>query len=274
MSAVSHDKTPSRSLPTIDAPKGHTMSEELSGKTALITGSTSGIGRAIADTFATLGAHVIVTGRDTNRGDAAVAEIRATGAQADFIVADLNDLSNIGALGAKALEIGGGRVDILVNNAGIYPFTPVSDVTEEAFDQVYDTNVKAVFFLTQALLPAMVEHGDGAIVNFSTGLANRGVAGGSVYSSSKGAIESLTRAWAAEFGPSGVRVNTISPGVIITPGTDAVGSGVFELIKGDPAGRPGQPDDVALAVAFLVTDASRYLHGITLPVDGGALAAL
>jgi NAD(P)-dependent dehydrogenase (short-subunit alcohol dehydrogenase family) len=112
------------------------------------------------------------------------------------------------------------------------------------------------------------------VVNFSTGLATMGVAAGSVYSSSKGAVESLTRAWAAELGPSGVRVNAISPGVIITPGLDAVGPNILDLIKGDPAGRPGQPEEVAGGVAFLVSDAASYIHGIVLAVDGGALATL
>jgi NAD(P)-dependent dehydrogenase (short-subunit alcohol dehydrogenase family) len=246
----------------------------LAGKTALITGSTSGIGRATADTLAALGAHVIVSGRDTARGGAAVGEIRAAGGRADFVAADLGDSASVRTLAERALEIGGGRVDILVNNAGVYPFAPLADVTEDAFDQVYAVNVKALFFLTKALTPAMVEHGDGAVVNFSTGLANMGVAASSVYSSTKGAVESLTRAWAAELGPSGVRVNAISPGVIVTPGLDAVGPGILELIKGDPAGRPGQPEEIASSVAFLVSGAASYIHGVVLPVDGGALATL
>lgn len=250
------------------------MSTELAGKTALVTGSTSGIGRATADALAALGAHVIVSGRDAGRGATAVAEIRAAGGTADFLAADLSDMGSVQTLATQALAIGDGHVDILVNNAAIYPFAPLVDVTEAEFDRVFDTNVKALFFLTKALVPAMIDRGDGAIVNFSTGLANMGVAGGSVYSSSKGAVESITRAWSAELGPSGIRVNAISPGVIITPGTDAVGSGVLEFIKGDPAGRPGQPDEIATAVAFLVSDASRYIHGVVLPVDGGALAAL
>ncbi len=250
------------------------MSPELTDKTALVTGSTGGIGQAAAEAIATLGARVIVSGRDPGRGQAVAASIRERGGEAHFLPADLTDPAQVRTLAADALSLGDGRVDILVNNAGISVFTPLGGVDEPEFDRQFAINVKALFFLTQALIPPMVEQGAGVVVNLSSGLANRGVAHGSVYSSTKGAVESLTRSWAAEFGPLGVRVNAISPGVILTPGTEATGPAALEFIAGDPAGRPGQPDELGSAVAFLVSDAARFIHGVVLPVDGGALAAL
>jgi NAD(P)-dependent dehydrogenase (short-subunit alcohol dehydrogenase family) len=250
------------------------VSSELTGKTALVTGSTSGIGRATADALASLGAYVIVSGRDPERGQAAVAALRAGGGAAEFLAADLRELASVRTLAVDALAIGGGCVDILVNNAGISMFAPLTAIDETQFDLLYQVNVKALFFLTQALVTPMISQSSGVVVNLSSGLANRGVDGGSLYSSTKGAVESLTRAWAAELGPLGVRVNAISPGVIMTPGTEATGPAALDFIAGDPAGRTGQPGELAAAVAFLATDASRYIHGIVLPVDGGALAAL
>jgi NAD(P)-dependent dehydrogenase (short-subunit alcohol dehydrogenase family) len=250
------------------------VSPELTGKTALVTGSTSGIGQASANAIAALGARVIVSGRHPGRGEAAVTSIRRRGGDAHFVAADLTELASVRQLASDALALGHGHVDILVNNAGISVFTPLAGVDETEFDRQFDVNVKAMFFLTQALVPSMVERGGGVVVNLSSGLANRGVANGSVYSSTKGAVEAMTRSWASELGPLGVRVNTVSPGVIMTPGTEATGPAALEFIVGDPAGRPGEPDELGSAVAFLVSDAARFIHGVVLPVDGGALSAL
>jgi NAD(P)-dependent dehydrogenase (short-subunit alcohol dehydrogenase family) len=245
------------------------MASELSGKTALVTGSTSGIGRATADALVAMGAHVIVSGRDVSRGNKAVAEIRALGGTADFAAADLSDSASVRELAETARTLGGGHIDILVNNAGIYPFGPTADFDESSFNAVYDVNVKAPFILAGLLAPQMADRGHGAIVNISTALATRGMAGGALYGSSKAAVELLTKAWAAEFGPSGVRVNAVSPGAIATEGTAPMGSSLDDMITGAPAGRLGQPDEIASGVAFLVSDAARYIHGVVLPVDGG-----
>jgi NAD(P)-dependent dehydrogenase (short-subunit alcohol dehydrogenase family) len=245
------------------------MSSELHGQTALITGSTSGIGRATADALATLGARVIISGRNAERGEKATDEIRAQGGSAEFIAAELTSSDSVRHLAEQAAEISDGHVDILINNAGIYPFEPTDSYTEEVFDAVYDTNVKAPYILTSILAPRMVAHGHGIIVNISTGLASRGFAGGALYGSSKAAVELLTKAWAAEYGQRGVRVNAVSPGVIATEGTAPLGDAFDDLVGATPSGRLGQPDEIASGVAFLVSDASRYIHGAILPVDGG-----
>ncbi|MFB2598679.1 SDR family NAD(P)-dependent oxidoreductase [Herbiconiux sp. P17] len=246
------------------------MSNDLSGKTALITGSTSGIGRTIALLLASQGAHVIVSGRDAERGADTVARITSAGGEADFVGADLNDLTSVANLATQAAAAGNGRVDILVNAAGIYPFAPSVELTPQQFDDIYNLNVKAPFFLTTALAPAMAERGEGVVVNVSTTLATKGIAGASLYASSKAAVETLTKVWAAEFGPSGVRVNAVSPGPIATEGTAPFGDGLSVFHEGTPANRVGQPEEIAAAISFLISDDAKYIHGVILPVDGGA----
>jgi NAD(P)-dependent dehydrogenase (short-subunit alcohol dehydrogenase family) len=133
--------------------------------TALITGGTSGIGRATADKLAQLGLHVIVVGRNTERGEKTVAEVRAMGGKADFIPSDLQDAASAREVAKKAIELGNGHIDILINNAGIYPFGPTHEMTEEMFERVYSLNVKAPYFLVAELAPLMAKRGKGAIVN-------------------------------------------------------------------------------------------------------------
>lgn len=175
-------------------------------------------------------------------------------------------------LAARALELGGGRVDILVNNAGIFPAGPTVEVTEEEIDTVAAVNVKAPFLLVAAVAPGMVANGSGAIVNISTMVANFGLPGMALYGSSKAALQLLTKAWAAEFGPHGVRVNAVSPGPTRTEGTAVMGDGIDRLASGTPIGRPAAPADIADAIVFLLSDAARHIHGAVLPVDGGRLA--
>src|SRR5881409_2927946 len=179
--------------------------------TALITGGTSGIGRAAANKLAQLGIHVIVVGRNAERGEKTVAEIRAAGARANFISSDLRDASSAREVARRAVELGNGHVDILINNAGVFPFGPTHETTEEVFDSVYSLNVKVPYFLVAELAPLMAKKGKGAIVNLSTMVADYGVPGMSLYGSSKAAINLLTKVWAAEYGPRGVRVNAVSP---------------------------------------------------------------
>jgi NAD(P)-dependent dehydrogenase (short-subunit alcohol dehydrogenase family) len=180
--------------------------------TALITGGTSGIGRAAAKKLAQLGIHVIVVGRHAERGEQTVADIRAAGGTADFLASDLRDASSAREVARRAVEVGNGHIDMLINNAGIYPFGPTHDTTEEVFDSVYALNVKVPYFLVAALAPLMAQRGTGAIVNLSTMVAEYGAPGMSLYGSSKAALNLLTKTWAAEYGPSGVRVNAVSPG--------------------------------------------------------------
>jgi len=240
--------------------------------TALITGGTSGIGRAVANKLAQLGIHVLLVGRNRERGDKAVAEIRAVGGKADFISSELRDAATARAVAKRAVELGGGHVDILINNAGIFPFGPTHEMTEEVFDNVYSLNVKAPYFLVAELAPLMATRGKGAIVNVSTMVADYGAPGMSLYGSSKAAINLLTKTWAAEYGPKGVRVNAVSPGPTRTEGTEAMGEGVDQLAAQAPAGRPAKADEIAEAVVFLATDRASFIHGAKLAVDGGRTA--
>lgn len=240
--------------------------------TALITGGTSGIGRATANKLAQLGVHVLVVGRNAERGKKTVDEIRATGGQADFIASDLRDAASAREVARSALQLGNGHVDILINNAGIYPFGPTHEMTEEEFNRVFSINVKAPYFLVAELAPLMAERGKGAIVNLSTMAADYGAPGMSLYGSSKAAINLLTKTWAAEYGPSGVRVNAVSPGPTRTEGTDAMGEGLEQLASQAPARRPATADEIAEAVVFLATDRASFIYGAKLAVDGGRTA--
>jgi NAD(P)-dependent dehydrogenase (short-subunit alcohol dehydrogenase family) len=240
--------------------------------TALVTGGTSGIGRATANKLAQLGIHVVVVGRNEERGEKAVSEIRSAGGKADFISSDLRDASNAREVARRAVAIGDGHVDILINNAGIFPFGLTHETTEETFDRVYALNVKAPYFLVAELAPLMAKRGKGAIVNVSTMVADYGASGMSLYGSSKAAMNLLTKAWAAEYGPSGVRVNAVSPGPTRTEGTDAMGEGLEQLAAQAPAGRPATADEIAEAIVFLATDRSSFIQGAKLAVDGGRTA--
>ena len=243
----------------------------LHDKTALVTGATSNIGRAIAIAFAAEGAHVVVSGRNKERGEQVVAEIRAAGGRADFVAADLDGSARASReLAAEATRTLGGHIDILVNNAGIFPGPATPDTDEAMFDEVYAVNVKAPYFLTAAIAPAMAARGDGAIINLSSWIARLGIPK-ALYSSTKGAVETLTRAWAAEFGPSGVRVNAISPGVIRpdSPPEDPATA----MMRGTPVGRPGTPDAIAHAAVYLASDEATFVHGTVIDVDGGRVGA-
>jgi NAD(P)-dependent dehydrogenase (short-subunit alcohol dehydrogenase family) len=239
---------------------------------ALITGGTSCIGRAAANKLAQLGIHVLVVGRNAERGEKTVAEIRAAGGKADFISSDLRDVSSAREVARRAVELGKGHVDILINNAGVFPFGPTHETTEEVFDSVFSLNVKVPYFLVAELAPLMAKRGKGAIVNVSTMVADYGAAGMSLYGSSKAAINLLTKAWVAEYGPSGVRVNAVSSAPTRTEGTDAMGEGLERLAAQAPAGRPATADEIAEAIVFLATDRASFIHGAKLAVDGGRTA--
>ena len=245
------------------------MAGRLDGKTALVTGATSNIGRAIAEAFAAEGTHVVITGRSARRGAQIVEGIRARGGRADFVMAELDGSYEASrSLAGQAMSVLGGRIDILVNNAGIYPGDSTAATDEKTFDRVYAVNVKAPFFLTAAIARAMMEAGGGAIINLGSWIARLGIPRGALYSSTKGALETRTPAWAAEYGPHGVRVNAISPGVVKTPEPSAVRPGEV-MMKGTPVGRPGSPEDIAPAAVYLASDEAAFVHGIVLDVDGG-----
>jgi NAD(P)-dependent dehydrogenase (short-subunit alcohol dehydrogenase family) len=245
------------------------MKQRLDGRTALVTGSTSNIGRAIATAMADQGAHVVVSGRDTARGEAAVVAIRDAGGRADFVAADLTGRRTAShELAARSADVLGGRIDVLVNNAGIFPGTPTLETDEETFDRVYGVNVKAAFFLTQAVVPVMSAHGGGVIVNLGSWVARLGIGTGGLYASTKGALETLTRAWSAEFAAQGIRVNAISPGVVREHGHDPADPAAV-MMAGTPSGEVGSPDAIAAAAVYLASDEASFVHGTVLDVDGG-----
>ena len=245
---------------TITAP---TTVADLSGQTALVTGATSGIGKAAALKLAEHGATVLVHGRDANRGVAVVEEIELGGGRARFVAADLGDPAAIAHLAAEI-----GRIDILVNNAGSSWFGPSSELDTPTYDRLFDGNVRSAYLLTAALAPAMASHGGGVIINLASMAAAVGLPGGAAYSATKAALAAMTRSWAAEYGASGVRVNTVAPGPVFTEGAkNTVALAETTLLK-----RAAQPEEIAETIAFLASPRASYITGATIPVDGGRTA--
>ncbi|MFJ3617748.1 SDR family NAD(P)-dependent oxidoreductase [Streptomyces iakyrus] len=241
---------------------------ELQDKKALVTGATSGIGRAIAVKLAEAGATVYVTGRRAELGKETVELIEQAGGTGHFVVADVADIDDVRKLAEEV-----GEVDVLVNNAGIFPFSPTPEQSLDSYERVFDINVRATYFLTAALAPAMVARKKGAIVNVSSIAAQIGTPVGSVYNASKAAMDALTRSWAVEFGAAGVRVNSVAPGPIRTDmAVDTVGEMFDAFSRSTPLARAGEPEEIAEAVLFLASDRAGYITGAVLTADGGLVA--
>jgi NAD(P)-dependent dehydrogenase (short-subunit alcohol dehydrogenase family) len=236
-------------------------------KAVLVTGGTSGIGEATARAFAAAGAEVVITGRDDQRGRRIVNSLVNDGARARFVRADLESVEDVQRL-AQEVE----QIDVLVNNAGVFPFGATHEVDGELFDAAFALNVRAPFLLTGALAPRMAANGGGAIVNITTMVASFGAPGMALYGSTKAALELLTKAWAAEYGPKGVRVNAIAPGPTRTPGTEPMGDGLDQLAATLPLGRPATAQEIANAALFLGSEEASYVNGAVLAVDGGRTA--
>ncbi len=240
---------------------------ELTDKRALVTGATSGIGSATARSLAARGASVVLTGRDRPLGEQLVAEIQRSGGDARFVAADLAQLQDVTRLADDA-----GVVDVLVNCAGFYAVAPTSEIDSATFDRHFAINVKAPFFLVGALAPRMAARGGCVIINVSTMVASFGQPGMSAYGASRAAVELLTKAWAAEYGPTGVRVNAVAPGPTHTPAMEPMMAMADELIKAIPLGRVAETHEVSDVITFLATPAAGYINGATLHVDGGRTA--
>jgi NAD(P)-dependent dehydrogenase (short-subunit alcohol dehydrogenase family) len=249
--------------------------KRLEGRTALVTGSTGGLGVAIASALAEAGAFVIVSGRDKARGDAVVADIRSAGGAADFVAADLvAGEQEVNRLADQATGAAGGRIDILVNNAAMLLMpTPTADLSEDLLRDAFAVNVFAPFLLTGALAPAMVQRGDGAIVNIGSITGLRGGDGSAIYSANKAAVHSFTQSWAAEYGRFGVRVNAVAPGPIATERQAQFADHVAPVLARIPSRRMSTPAEVAAAVVFLASGDAANIHGAVLSVDGGWAAA-
>jgi NAD(P)-dependent dehydrogenase (short-subunit alcohol dehydrogenase family) len=233
---------------------------------ALVTGATSGIGRAVAVRLARDGAEVVVHGRNAERGADTVREITAAGGKATFVAADLTDAADVQWLASEV-----GDVDILINNAGISLFAPTAEIDVAALDEMFASNVRAPFLLVAALAPAMAERGDGSIISMSSMAGGVGLMGGAAYGATKAALEAMTRAWAVEYSPSGVRVNAVAAGPVYTP-TPSGPEFIAALGETTPMHRASQPEEIAEVIVFLASPRASYITGTTVAADGGRRA--
>jgi NAD(P)-dependent dehydrogenase (short-subunit alcohol dehydrogenase family) len=238
---------------------------ELRVPVALVTGATSGIGREVARKLAADGFSVLVHGRDARRGAAVVQQITEAGGRARFISADLTDTDAIGRLAEQA-----GDADVLVNNAGFSWFGPTADLDPQTFDKLFAANVRSAYYLVAAIAPRMAKRGSGSIINLGSMAGQIGLAGGAAYGATKAALAALTRSWAAEFSPQGVRVNTIAAGPVYTGGASP--DRITALGDTTLLARAAQPAEIADVIAFLASPKAGYITGAVIAADGGRTA--
>jgi NAD(P)-dependent dehydrogenase (short-subunit alcohol dehydrogenase family) len=241
------------------------LNMNVSPQTALVTGATSGIGRSAALKLARDGFMVLVHGRDAARGEATVKEIVAAGGKARFLAADLSDAAQVKRLVEQA-----GDVDVLVNNGGFSWFGRTEDLDVETFDKLFASNVRSAFLLVAGIAPKMAARGGGSIINLASMVGLVGLAGSAAYGATKASLASMTRSWAAEFSPAGVRVNAVAPGPVYTGG--AAAERIENLGTTTLLGRGANPDEIAEVIAFLASDKASYVTGSVVAADAGRTA--
>ena len=250
----------------------------LEGKVALITGGTSGIGSATAVRFASEGAAVALTGRNSERGEQVAKEIVENGGEAIFIRSDVRLADDCRQAVEQTLERFG-KIDVLFNNAGVFHPRSIPECTEEEWDETIDSSLKGAFLMSKYALPSMIERGRGSIIHTSSGWGILGGDKAAAYCAAKGGLIVMAKAMAIDHGPDGIRVNCICPGDILTPmlPDDAAKRGISwdDYSKGAsdrPLGRIGDVEDIANAALFLASDESSFITGDALVVDGGGVA--
>ncbi|MGF6609619.1 3-oxoacyl-[acyl-carrier protein] reductase [Paraburkholderia sp. WSM4175] len=245
---------------------------KLTGKVAVVTGASKGIGAAIAKALATQGASVVVNYASSRAGaDKVVADITAAGGKAVAVAGDVSKAADANGIIDTAIETYG-RLDVLVNNSGVYEFAPLEEITEAHFHKHFDVNVLGLLLVTQAAARHLGE--GGSIVNVSSVASRITPPTTAVYTATKGAVDAITGVLAKELGPRKIRVNSVNPGMVETEGTHSAGviGSDFETwaISTTPLGRIGQPDDIADVVAFLASDDARWMTGESLIASGGS----
>ncbi len=241
----------------------------LKDKVAIITGATGGIGMASARKFAREGARVVIADLDAARVEAARAELAARGAQALGVPLDVTDEASVTAMVA-AVKTAWGRIDCLLNNAGVTQDARLVKMSAAGFDRVIEVNLKGVFLCTRAVADTMIAQGSGVILNASSVVGLYGNFGQTNYAATKAGLIGMTRTWARELGPKGVRAIAVCPGFVVTPILDSIPPAVMHrMVEKVPLGRLGQPDEIANVYAFLASDEASYINGAVIEVSGG-----
>ena len=255
-----------------------TMRRMLKGKTAIVTGSTGGIGEGIARALAAEGTNVIISGRRIDEGEQVAAQIRSKGGEAAFVHADVAREQDCAAL-IRAGQDRFGQLDILVNNAGIFPIAQISEVTATQWDEVFNINTRGAFLCSQAAIPALKQQGGGSIINIGSTLVYRGMGDRIAYACSKGALLTMTKVMARELLPLRIRVNWVTVGWVATPGEVELrnrerGNGQYylsEMGSRMPLGRLETAEDIAAGVVYLASDTASHVTGCELNISGGMM---